>query len=81
MKFLRNTLAALALSGLTVAPIAAQAAPAQVAPVRTAAATEQTDQLHGHVGPLVVIVGLAAALGLLLWAVGVFDDGKNPTSP
>jgi len=77
MNFVSKSLAGAALAGLVLTqPIAAQAAPARVP-----AATEQAERLHGGVGPAITIIGVFAALALLLWAVGVFDDGNVPTSP
>lgn len=83
MKFMQNTLTALALAGLTVVPIAAQAA---APPARVAASTEQGNQLHGRLGPAITIVAIFGALLLLAEVTDLIDVFNNdhdhpPTSP
>jgi hypothetical protein len=59
---------------LTLAPIAAQAAPAAT---RTAAPVEQADQLHGTT----MWIAAAIALGLIIWGIIELTDDEEPDSP
>ena len=82
MKFMQNSLTALALSGLTLAPIAAHAAPAP----RVAAAAENGNALHGHIVSAITIVAIFGALLLLAEVTDLIDVFGNdhdhpPVSP
>ena len=77
MKLLQKILATLATAGFMVAqPLAAQAAP-----TREPAKVETAAQLHGRGGAVITVVAVAALLGLLFWAVGLFDNSDKPHSP
>ena len=58
---------------LTLAPIAAQAAPA----TRTGAPVEQADQLQGTT----MWIAAAIALGLIIWGVIELTGDDEPDSP
>lgn len=70
---LKSAITASAALALTVAPIAAQAAPA----VRTAAPVAESEEL---VGTTMWIVA-AIALGLVVWGIIELTDDDEPASP
>jgi hypothetical protein len=72
---LRNAIAASAAIALTLAPIAAQAAPQELS--RTGAAVGESEEL---VGTTMWIVA-AVALGLIIWGIIELTDDNEPESP
>ena len=58
---------------LTLAPIAAQAAPA----VRADAPATQDEQLNGRNGVGIYLIG-AVVLGLIIWGIIELTDDNNP---
>ena len=72
---LRNLLVGAAAASLTIAPVAAQAAQADMA--RTAAPISSESELAGGFGPAVIIILLAAA-GMA--ALLLSDDDDQPVS-
>ena len=72
---LRNTLTATTAVALALAPIAAQAAPQQIA--RTGSDVAESEQL---VGTTMWIVA-AIALGLVVWGIIELSSDDEPTSP
>ena len=75
MKFGRAFGTALIVSSLVSAPAMAQSATG-VEQARVGSVTDGED-LRG-VSPVVIIIGLAAILGLLIWQL---SDSNEPTSP
>jgi hypothetical protein len=81
MNLLQKTLAGLALAGFAMAqPMAAQAAP-----VRTAAPSDQSEELAGHPVNALLVIGVFALLLLLAEVTNLIDifgnDDELPTSP
>jgi hypothetical protein len=72
---LRNAITATTALALAIAPIAAQAAPQQVA--RTGSDVAESEEL---VGTTMWIVA-AVALGLIVWGIIELSGDDEPTSP
>ena len=68
---LRSAITATSALALTLAPIAAQAAP------RTAAPVEEAEELRGTTG---WIIG-AVVLGLIIWGIIELTKDDDPESP
>ena len=71
---LRNAITATAALALTLAPIAAQAAPRAATPV------EQTDELDERRGVGIYIIG-AVVLGLIIWGIIELTSDDESESP
>ena len=72
---LRNAITATAAVALTVAPIAAQAAPSEVA--RTGSELGETEQLRSGTGWILA----AVALALVIWGILELTGDDEPASP
>ncbi len=72
---LRRAVSAISALALVTVPIAAQAA-AQPTP-RTAAATEESEQLVGTLAWVLAAIGV----GLVIWGIIELTDDDEPTSP
>ena len=72
---LRTALASTAALTLTLAPIAAQAAPQKVS--RTGAPVAESEELVGTTAWILAAIGL----GLVIWGIIELTDDNEPASP